>query len=96
MKTTLWRREREPQENGAGTVCVCGNHKSRPADEVNMELLQVRGGRSASAMATAGKNTLEQLLESSLNTGKKSESESVKVLEAHQSLWSLNALPPDW
>lgn len=83
---------------GAEAVCACGNHKSRPADEVNTELLQVRGGRSASAMATAGKNTLEQLLESSLNTEIKSEREreSVKELEAHQSLWSLNALPPDW
>lgn len=55
-------------------------------------MLQVRGGQSAgwpaaarlaSAMATAGKNTLEQHLEREI----KSERECVKELEEHQSLW---------
>lgn len=50
-------------------------------------MLQVRGGRSASAMATAGKNTLEQHLECSLDKKIKSERECVEELEEHQSPW---------
>lgn len=77
-------------------MCLGINH-SCPADEVNQPLHDAAGrgrpvaaklaSQPASAMATAGKNTLEQYLECSLNKKIKSERECVMDLEEHQSLW---------